>query len=180
MIIDGIELKAHPVYMDYAISKCGRVYALPRLTSHGHCRKGHWMRLNKLRPKKYLDVQLCNNGVIKHMLVHRLVLETYVGFCPSGMEACHLDCNPQNNNLANLRWDTKSENAYDSVRNKTHSGLRRGCACSNSILTDEKVRVIKYLRNIVKFSLKDVAWQFDITIQHVHNICEGYIWGHVI
>lgn len=48
--------------------------------------------------------------------VHRLVLETYVGECPKGEEACHYDGNPLNNTLSNLRWDTVSNNARDRIR----------------------------------------------------------------
>ncbi|MGD2065648.1 MAG: HNH endonuclease signature motif containing protein [Candidatus Bathyarchaeota archaeon] len=179
MIIDGIKLKVHSVYTNYAISKCGKVYALPRLTPHGHYRKGHWMALNRINKYGHLDVQLYIQGKIIHKLVHRLVLETFVGPCPKGMECRHLDGNPSNNNLDNLKWGTKSENTYDAVRHGTFSGLIKGDKRSNAILTDNKVRIIKYLRNIAKFSLKDVAWQFDISIQHVHNICKGYIWSHV-
>lgn len=45
--------------------------------------------------------------------VHRLVLETFVGPCPEGMEACHNDGNRNNNSLENLRWDTHSANLMD-------------------------------------------------------------------
>ena len=43
--------------------------------------------------------------------VHRLVLVTFVGPRPEGMECLHLDGDPGNNNLPNLRWGTHKENA---------------------------------------------------------------------
>jgi hypothetical protein len=49
--------------------------------------------------------------------VHRLVLETFVGACPPGMEACHWDDNASNNRLENLRWDTSLANKQDMERN---------------------------------------------------------------
>lgn len=48
--------------------------------------------------------------------VHRLVLETFVGPRPEGMEACHNNGDPTDNRLGNLRWDTRSENVKDAVR----------------------------------------------------------------
>lgn len=49
--------------------------------------------------------------------VHRLVLEAFVGPCPAGMEACHWDDDPSNNQLSNLRWDTSTANKRDMARN---------------------------------------------------------------
>ena len=50
--------------------------------------------------------------------VHRLVLTAFVGKCPSGQEARHLDGVPTNNMLTNLVWGTRSENILD-LRDKT-------------------------------------------------------------
>lgn len=44
---------------------------------------------------------------------HRLVLETFVGPCPEGMQCRHLDGVGTNNDVANLRWGTASENRRD-------------------------------------------------------------------
>ncbi len=52
--------------------------------------------------------------------VHSLVLETFTGPCPPGMEALHADDNPGNNRLSNLSWGTRSENSYDAIRNGRH------------------------------------------------------------
>jgi hypothetical protein len=41
---------------------------------------------------------------------HRLVLETFVGPNPSGLECDHIDRNRKNNFLENLRWVTKKVN----------------------------------------------------------------------
>jgi hypothetical protein len=57
--------------------------------------------------------------------VHRLVLETFVGPCPDGMECCHNNGDPADNRLENLRWDTLSSNAYDRVEHGVHNMARR-------------------------------------------------------
>lgn len=43
-------------------------------------------------------------------LVHQLVLEAFVGPCPEDHEVLHLDHNPANNRLSNLKYGTRSEN----------------------------------------------------------------------
>lgn len=49
-----------------------------------------------------------------------LVLEAFIGPRPSPkMDCCHGDDDPANDVLSNLRWDTKSANYADSVRNGT-------------------------------------------------------------
>lgn len=63
--------------------------------------------------------------------VHSLVLETFVGPRPPGMEARHVNDDPTDNRLENLCWGTRSENSHDAIRNERHfhAGLthcRRG------------------------------------------------------
>jgi hypothetical protein len=51
------------------------------------------------------------------LLVHRGVLLAFEGPCPPGYVCRHLDDNPANNDLSNLKWGTKKENADDRERN---------------------------------------------------------------
>jgi len=53
--------------------------------------------------------------------VSRLVLETFIGECPKGMECRHLDGNSQNNNLNNLKWGTREEQIADQKKHGTFS-----------------------------------------------------------
>lgn len=52
--------------------------------------------------------------------VHALVLLAFVGPYPAGCEILHLDGNPTNNTLTNLRYGTRSEN----LRMDYASGVR--------------------------------------------------------
>jgi hypothetical protein len=72
------------------------------------------------RPEGHLLVDLRYNGARRVVRVHRLVLETFVGPCPDGMEACHANGDPADNRLVNLRWDTRRSNNLDRVRHGTH------------------------------------------------------------
>lgn len=67
----------------------------------------------------YYQVRLCIKGIGKSKLVHRLVLEAFVGPCLEEEECCHRDGRPGNNQLSNLRWGTHSSNCLDSVEHGT-------------------------------------------------------------
>jgi hypothetical protein len=67
----------------------------------------------------YPHVTLCDGVKQKHIKVHTLVLTTFVGPRPDGLEALHdndikIDCR-----LSNLSWGTHSKNVQDAVRNGT-------------------------------------------------------------
>lgn len=52
----------------------------------------------------------------KKKLVHRLVLEAFVGPCPDGMEGSHYpDPTKDNCRLDNLRWETRKENCSHKI-----------------------------------------------------------------
>ena len=110
----------------YEVSDHGRVRSLDRLGVDGRRIKGK-MRKIGVNTHGYLRVSLSRDHDKRYYLVHRLVLEAFVGPCPDGMEGCHNDGDPTNANLYNLRWDTRSANMYDKQihgtdfhRNKTH------------------------------------------------------------
>lgn len=65
----------------------------------------------------YRVADLRVGGVRRARYVHQLVLEAFVGPRPGGMITRHLDDNPLNNRLENLRYGTVIENGRDAVRN---------------------------------------------------------------
>jgi HNH endonuclease len=92
-----------------------------RVSSHG--------RVLSKRTKGYMKPGANNSGHLFLYLgrgnkryVHRLVLETFIGPCPPGMECLHSDNDPSNNKLDNLKWGTRSDNVKALL--KAHPGLR--------------------------------------------------------
>lgn len=131
----------------YQVSSAGEVRSVDRLVAHGRINalferrlKGRLLKTTKLNDG-YLVVDLCKGGKARRFLVHRLVLEAFIGPCPDGMEACHFpDDNPENNQLNNLRWDTRSGNRQDSIKNGT---WLKGSNHPNAKLTDKQVKEIR-------------------------------------
>jgi hypothetical protein len=132
----------------YEVSNLGRVRSLPRLTN-GRNNSKRLVQGRTLSPgirKKtghlYVNLKVNNSTVTRS--VHTLVLETFIGPCPPGLECCHNDGNPQNNRVSNLRWDTRVNNIQDMLDHGTHSQASKNrCAQghhyddANTIFTKE-------------------------------------------
>lgn len=105
---------------DYRVSDHGRVlsfrrrYPLPRFLTLLTNREGY----------RYLEI-VTDEGTVRQVRVHQLVLEAFVGPPPPGHQTRHLDGDPANNHVSNLRWGTGSENTFDNVRNGTHRNARK-------------------------------------------------------
>lgn len=123
----------------YEVSDQGRVRGVDRLDARGWRIRGRVLRASGSR---YPVVSLCRDGMPRTVEVHRLVLEAFVGPCPSGMEALHADDVKSNNALSNLRWGTHSENMRDVVRNGNHQGARKTTCSRGHLLSGANLRSI--------------------------------------
>lgn len=66
----------------------------------------------------YKQVDVCNDeGIKKHMRVHRLVYMAHKGVIPEGMQINHKDENKANNCIDNLELMTNKENCSYGTRN---------------------------------------------------------------
>jgi DNA-binding CsgD family transcriptional regulator len=59
------------------------------------------------------------SGATGNTLVHRVVLEAFIGPCPPGLQCRHLNGNPADNRLDNLCWGTPAQNTEDKRRHGT-------------------------------------------------------------
>jgi hypothetical protein len=98
----------------YEVSDVGRVRSLKHRWGPRIPPKELQLRL---RADGHMDVRLCLRGVQSRPLVHRLVLEAFVGPCPKGQEARHKNDQGNCNWLFNLCWGTRTENLLDRTRN---------------------------------------------------------------
>lgn len=167
----------------YSISNLGRI---KRILNSSETNSEGILKL-QINPYGYSQITLCKNGHRRTLKLHRLVLESFIGNCPNGMECCHMDGNKQNNQLTNLRWGTKSENAQDAIRHGTFSRFQ-ACGTNNKMskLTDYEIKLILQLlqsgRNGYsgrKWLQKEIAALFNVDQSTISCISIGKTWKHI-
>lgn len=171
----------------YQISNMGRVQSVMRKHRFGYSRK-----IRILRPfsnnKGYLRVDLRKNGQRDCRQIHRLVLETFISICPDGMQCRHLNGDPQDNRLDNLKWGTASTNQRDRIIHGTSNrGLsyNRGENQGSHKLTEKQILEIRKFYTIQsidgkrQYSQRKLALMFKVQQTTIKNIVNRKTWKHI-
>lgn len=106
----------------YQVSNLGRVKSLDRIVSNNGgfmCRNGKLLYQGTV--KGYKKVSLCKNSIMKHYLVHRLVIQAFIPNPQNYPYVNHKDENKQNNCVDNLEWCDRSYNNNYGSRNERAS-----------------------------------------------------------
>ena len=112
------------------------------------------------------------------MMVHRLILETFVSPAPSpDHEGNHRDGNKINNRADNLEWTTRAENIQHAYDTGLH-GRYVGSAASAAKLTEGDVVTILDMVAARAYR-KDIAARFGISTKMIDEIVSGNHWQHV-
>ena len=127
----------------------------------------------------YRKVYIVNGVQTRTAKVHHLVLETFVGPCPDGMECCHGNDIKHDNRLDNIRWDIKASNTNDAIRNHRYGRNRpiRGEENHKAILTATDVEQIRLLKG--KEQYRTVAERFGVSVSAINHIWHNRNWKHV-
>lgn len=150
------------------------IHLIPNQTNYWITKEGdvfskHSGSFKKLKPSEDKHGRLrVSLGKGNTQYVHRLVLLTFVGKCPKGMECCHNDGNPKNNNLSNLRWDTSKANTDDQ---RKHGTLVNRKNHGMSKLTDEDIKKIKSLYGM--FNQYELAKDFGVSQATISRILKS-------
>ena len=103
------------------------------------------------------------SGIRKY--IHQLVLEAFVGPCPSGMQCRHLNDVRVDCRLSNLRWGSQHENGADAVRNGKH----HGASVARAKLTPQQVREIR--RRVAGGERRVlIAERFGVTVRTIGDV----------
>lgn len=146
----------------YRVSSLGRLYSLHQT--------GRFV-IGMLVRGGYRVMKLRSEGRSANAMVHRLVLEAFVGPAPLGHEACHGISGVSDNSLGNLRWDTKLANHADRIE---HGTSLRGKLIPRK-LTAALVRTIRLA------DATDEWWarRLHVTSTTIFHARTGKTWRHV-
>lgn len=176
-------IKAIPNFPDYLISDTGIVYSIAERANRGRPKtpiiKSRWLC------RGYWAVDLSANKKQIKKFVHHLVLETFIGPRPKGYQCRHLDGNPLNSKLSNLKWGTRKENQIDRLGHGTDN---RGSKHGMSKLNPEKIRAIRDMANLGNKKMrgidkggnyKEIANIFKVSPATIGSIVSKRTWGHI-
>jgi hypothetical protein len=169
----------------YQVSNLGRVRSLTRKIRKRNM-WGTWttcIHKGKLLcqtpgDKDYPMVSLSKKGHVTNRSVYGLVIKTFRGPCPKGLEVRHLDGDRANSKLSNLKYGTHKENCEDTQRHgRANKGSRNGVA-----KLDEKIVAYArrtYKRNHPTRSISAMARKFNVSQSAMHLAVKGKKWQHV-
>lgn len=162
----------------YEVSNLGRVRSLPRFVrSRGGGTASIDGRILKPSPVEggYLQVRLARDGRQKAVNIHRLVLAAFCGPRPPGMETRHLNNDPADNRVENLRWGTRKENAADK---ELHGTVVRGS--SHPMATLNESQVLSVLARIERGDkMTDIARDLGVSTHAIFRIKHGISYRHL-
>ena len=124
----------------YEVSNYGRVKSLNRIIMNkgGLYRKRELILKQRSHKGRHLMVVLCKEGRTYPKLVHRLVAEAFIQNPYNKPVVDHIDTNPQNNHVDNLRWVTIQENCLNPLTREHNSSSKMGHKYYGRPLTDEE------------------------------------------
>ena len=160
----------------YMVSSHGRIKSLKKIYGNNGYYQEKILKPGKLK-SGHLFVYLYNNKKQKSAYIHRLVLETFIGPCPKGMECRHLDGNSSNNRLDNLKWGTSKENSQDSI---DHGTFSKGFKSGRTKLNKSKILKSKKLLKEGKLTQIEIAKIIGVSNGTISLIKSGKIWQDVI
>lgn len=151
------EWREHPQHKGYMVSTLGRIIG----------RRGHLLKpgTNHRSGYRYVGIARADGtGKCDSHHVHKLVLETFVGYRPEGLEASHLDGNKENNALSNLRWETRLQNMHRQNDHGTRA-VNRGLAK----LDEEQIKAIRIRLEAGERGC-NIAHEFGVSISTISRI----------
>jgi len=168
--------KAIPDFPAYEVSSHGRVRSFhKRIRGKGYT----WeavdtpQRLLKggTKPSGYRFVLLCKDGTQRNVMIHQLVAEAFLGPCPEGLEICHNDGNPANNDLGNLRYDTHQANMQDAIE--------QGTGVGNPLFSNDEVLAIRRSYAADPRTTTEIAEKRGCSAGAISSLLHGQSYSHV-
>jgi HNH endonuclease len=119
----------------------------------------------------YPHVRIQINKKKVNRAVHRMVLETFEGPRPAGMECRHLDGDKINNHIDNLQWGS----SYDNYLDQVDHGLPP-IPPFKAVLTLEQARLIRQLYRPKVVTLRYLAGLFNVSDFTIQAVVKNRTW----
>ena len=148
----------------YEISNFGRIRSKERIIISKDGRK-RFLPENILnigeRKHLYKNVCLYKNGLGERFSIHRLVATHFIPNPKNLPYIDHIDGNPSNNHVSNLRWVTQKENMNNPVTKKK---------CSERVYTDDRnVKILETRRKNGLINKEKEVHQFSLTGEYLQS-----------
>ena len=159
---ENIEWRIVDEFPSYEVSSNGDVRHIIKKT----------IKKQRLNISKRYVVTLARGTYVTPKAVHRIMAIAFLGKVPKGMEVCHNDGNATNNNLLNLRYDTKRENQRDRKKHGTdNSGERNG---RSKLTLQQVLKIRKDFRNVNLLTL-----DYGVSKHTIWSIRRKETWSHI-
>lgn len=165
--------KDYPLNNGYSISSHGKILSKARHIKY----KGNVTKFRKetlLKPYKdklgYMFVTIPINGKLHCKRVHRLVAETFIENPENKPCVLHIDNNPSNNTVSNLRWGTQLENIHQAA---VENRMKHGKEHSNFKFSNETILEIRNRYLIGDISQKSLAKEYNASLCMISYFING-------
>lgn len=152
----------------YQVSNTGKIKSLKRMVVRNNNRP-LLVEEKILKPSVnkygYLFVNLCKNGKLKNLRVHRLVAQAFISNQNNYPQVNHKDEDKTNNCVSNLEFCTAKYNINYGTKNKRVAEKLSKAVLQIDIKTNEIIKEFP--------SVSEVQRQLGISITHISECCKG-------
>ena len=159
----------------YAASNLGRI---KRLAGSPRCKIDRIVNPMKTE-RGYLTVSPVKVGWRQRpMMIHRLVLEAFVGPGPTPKHTPnHINGVKTDNRLCNLEWVTHAENIKHAYDNGLHGKYKGSKASAAKLCEADVVTILERIAG--REQRKAIAADFGVALKTIDQIVAGQTWKHV-
>lgn len=170
----------------YEVSDLGRVKSVAHKGKtgirHNECRNfvGRVLKQNKKR-NGYLSVDLCKEGHIRSIAVHRLVAIAFVPKSEGAEQVNHINCDKTDNRACNLEWCTAKHNREHAKANNLYCNPnKKRVRCKQTRMEFESSYKAAEWLNETKFKnskqVKNLASKIRAACLGYQSCAYGYTW----
>lgn len=159
----------------YQVSNLGRIKGVARISPQNHFLKE---RIRKAETDKdgYKVINLCKNGKVTMLKVHRLVGSAFLDNPSNKPQINHKDGCKCNNCVTNLEWVNGSENvqhAFDTGLKEPLHIFLYGEENSHCKVTDEQCKEIRRLKMDQRLTNRKLAEMYELGTSQIGRILKG-------